>query len=319
VLTLPLTQQTSQFGGTIAECTQFADGYTWGSVRLADLTIGGETAKSLPIQIIGDISKVPSDCSNTGPAEDTVMSFGANGIIGVGTFQADCGAACVQTPGYEPPPGSYYSCQAGECVDAFVPLSSQVQNPVGLFPVDNNGVQLRFPAISAGGATNVTGSLIFGIGTQPNNGLGSATVMPTDPDSGGMIAKISGVAYNGSFVDSGSSAFFLPSSFAATCTNMQLPGYSYLCPPITIGFAGTLQGENGNSPVGNLTNISFSVANTTTLFQDNPNATAFNNLAAPNSISNSVDLGLPFFFGRNIFSAIEGKSTPGGVGPYGAF
>jgi hypothetical protein len=31
------------------------------------------------------------------------------------------------------------------------------------------------------------------------------------------------------------------------------------------------------------------------------------------------DFGLPFFFGRSVFTAIEGASTPGGTGPYVAF
>jgi hypothetical protein len=29
--------------------------------------------------------------------------------------------------------------------------------------------------------------------------------------------------------------------------------------------------------------------------------------------------GLPLFYGRNVFAAIEGRSTPGGAGPYFAF
>jgi len=28
---------------------------------------------------------------------------------------------------------------------------------------------------------------------------------------------------------------------------------------------------------------------------------------------------LPFFFGRNVFTAIEGRNTPAGPGPYWAF
>jgi hypothetical protein len=31
------------------------------------------------------------------------------------------------------------------------------------------------------------------------------------------------------------------------------------------------------------------------------------------------DWGLPFFFGRTVYTAIEGQSTPAGVGPYFAF
>src|SRR5665213_2534785 len=36
------------------ECVQFADGYSWGTVRTADLIIGGETAAAVPIHVIGD-------------------------------------------------------------------------------------------------------------------------------------------------------------------------------------------------------------------------------------------------------------------------
>jgi hypothetical protein len=314
---LVFTQQNGEFGGAIGECTQFAIGYLWGTVKLADITIGGETARSVPIQIVGDpnpnFSKVPADCSGTGgQPQDTVQSFGANGIIGVGNFQADCGAACVQAPGQSPPPGTYYSCEAFECVGAFVPVSEQVQNPVGLFPVDNNGVLLQLPAIGANGAATVTGSLIFGIGTQANNALGSAQVMTVDTTYGYATATIGGVTYENSFVDSGSSAFFLPSSFAAACTNQEVQGY--FCPPITLGFTGTLQGTNGTT-----SNIAFSVANALNLYQTEPNFAAFNDLAAANGIDNSIDLGLPFFFGRNVFSAIEGKQTPGGIGPFVAF
>ncbi|MBV9619664.1 MAG: DUF3443 family protein, partial [Gammaproteobacteria bacterium] len=31
------------------------------------------------------------------------------------------------------------------------------------------------------------------------------------------------------------------------------------------------------------------------------------------------DLGLPFFYGRNVYTAIEQQSTPGGTGPYYAY
>ena len=31
------------------------------------------------------------------------------------------------------------------------------------------------------------------------------------------------------------------------------------------------------------------------------------------------DWGLPFFYGRTVFTAIEGAATPGGAGPYWAY
>ena len=37
----------------------------------------------------------------------------------------------------------------------------------------------------------------------------------------------------------------------------------------------------------------------------------------PNPIQ--FDLGMPFFFGRNIFTAVENGTTSGGTGPYFAY
>ncbi|MEO5671342.1 MAG: DUF3443 family protein, partial [Ramlibacter sp.] len=34
---------------------------------------------------------------------------------------------------------------------------------------------------------------------------------------------------------------------------------------------------------------------------------------------NTFDWGLPFFFGRNVFVAFTGASTPRGIGPYWAY
>ena len=60
---VPLPQQTAN-GSVIAECNQFVDGFTWGSVSLATVVMAGEMASSppnsnastpgLPVQLIGD-------------------------------------------------------------------------------------------------------------------------------------------------------------------------------------------------------------------------------------------------------------------------
>jgi len=53
------------------------DGYSWGPVALADVQISGETAQSVPLQVIGDPSftNIPAACSGTGTEEDTVAAF----------------------------------------------------------------------------------------------------------------------------------------------------------------------------------------------------------------------------------------------------
>ncbi len=50
---------------------------------------------------------------------------------------------------------------------------------MALFPIDNNGTILQLPSVN-GGAASVIGSLTLGIGTQSNNGLGNAHVIPTN-------------------------------------------------------------------------------------------------------------------------------------------
>ena len=62
--------------------------------------------------------------------------------------------------------------------------------------------------------------------------------------------------------------------------------------------------------------IAFGVANADALFM-NPALSAFSNLAGPNA--GIFDWGLPFFYGRNVFFAIESQSTPAGPGPYVAY
>jgi Protein of unknown function (DUF3443) len=44
---------------------------------------------------------------------------------------------------------------------------------------------------------------------------------------------------------------------------------------------------------------------------------AFNDLGGPNP--GTFDWGMPFFFGRNVFVAIDGRQTPAGPAPYWAY
>ena len=92
---LPVAQSTSN--GQLAECTQFADGFTWGTVRTADVKIGGEIASGIPIQVVGDLpdSTVPLNGCINGSNESTSRQLGANGILGVGVAATDCGVACT--------------------------------------------------------------------------------------------------------------------------------------------------------------------------------------------------------------------------------
>lgn len=310
-LTITLPQQTNGSGNPMAECGAFASGVTWGPVQTADVKIAGEVANSTPIQIIGSASfpTVPNDCSSQGSPMDNLASLGANGILGVGQAIQDCGPACASGN----PVGAYYACPASGCVDTTESVAMQVQNPVASFATDNNGVIVELPAVTTVAAT-LNGSLIFGIGTQSNNGLGGATVLGTD-DFGDFNASYNGTSYVG-FLDSGSNAlYFLDSTILAVPV---CPDASFLyCPPSTKTF--TLQNTaQGGGPTGSVT---VTVANADALATQGNNA-ALNGLAGPLTqpgLPTMVDYGLPFFFGRNVYAAIVGKSTPGGTGPYTAY
>jgi hypothetical protein len=306
---LSLRQQTDASGNPLVACAQFVDGYSWGPVKLADVRIAGEQAASLPIQVIGDpaFPAVPASCSSSGPPENTVEAFGANGVLGVGNFLQDCGSACATTA----VPGAYYRCPASGCQPTAVGLAQQVANPVASFASDNNGVIIALPAIPASGAATVAGSLVFGIGTQGNNGLGNATILAVDPTTGNLRTIFNNQSYASSYVDAGSSAIFFGRSAYPRCTGLAAGFY---CPPATQNLAATLQGINGASSA-----VGFSVANADLLLANNPGFAAFNNLAAPNSDATSFDWGLPFFFGRRVYTAIEGRAAGAATGPFVAY
>jgi Protein of unknown function (DUF3443) len=306
---LGLPQQSDGSGNPLAECAQFVDGFSWGSVKIADIRVAGEQASSVPIQLIGDpgFPSIPASCSNSGPPENTVPTFGANGLLGVGLFLQDCGPGCAQGA----VPGTYYSCPAGGCVSTQIALASQLQNPVGMFATDNNGVVIQLPSVPAAGLATASGSLVFGIGTQSNNGLGSAKVLTVDPDTGDIVTTFNGLVYDKSYIDSGSSLFFFEVSAYPICTGVANGLY---CPSTTQNLSALLQGTNGAS-----SSVNFSVANADQLASANPTFNAFDNLAAPSGDHSSFAWGLPFFFGRNVYTAIEQRSTPGGQGPFFAF
>ena len=314
--TLNLPSEMSAGGLPIAECLQFADGSAFGPVATADITLptSGKTLSGVNVQVIGATGwTVPSDCPGT--AENTVVLFGANGILGVGPFLQDCGAACTQTP---PIAGTYYTCPTpSTCAAATVTTTQQVPNPVALFASDNNGVIVEMPAIASGGATNPSkGVLVFGIGTETNNALGSATVLLASDSNGFILASYNGTTNLNAALDSGSNATFFTDSTIPTCTD----NASFYCPTSALNLTATLTGTDSTMATAN-----FTVVNADSVFNANPMATAMPGLSGPigalpgNNIMIQFDLGMPFFFGRNVFTAIENQTTPGGTGPYYAY
>lgn len=304
-LTLSLPRQTS--GSTpVGECAAFVTGFTWGTVNLADLKLAGEQASNVPIQVIDPtFASIPADCKSGGtPADETLQTLGANGILGVGPYAQDCGSACTQSGTSNP--GLYYGCNGSSCQVIAESLSQQVQNPVAMFAADNNGVIIELPAVS-GSLVSLSGSMVFGIGTQSNNSVGSAAVFPLN-SSGEFSTTFKGQTYP-SFVDSGSNAlFFLDAS--TTGLSICSDNSGFYCPASSTNFSATTFSSATKA------NISFTVANADSLFS-NRSDFVFNTLGGPNS--GTFDWGLPFFFGRNVYTAIEARSTPVGSGPFWAY
>lgn len=316
-LSLNLPARTTASGAGLAECAQFVDGAAWGPLRVADLKLASGTASSVTIQTIGrGYYDVPFDC--TGMPIVDAEALGACGVLGVGLFRNDCGAPCTAPPYSMANPGIYYECPSSSrnCQVTDVPLAWQMSHPVAQFSQDNNGLIIQLPEVADSGAPSVQGALILGIGTRNNNGLENATVLTTD--SLGLISAIypTGGAEYPAYLDTGSNAvYFLNQVLSGlpTCRGSDSPFY---CPSLSQTITAALSGLNGLN-----LNVSFSVANASTLFA-NPTSFAYGNLAGPiPSFSSGAGmpgfvLGLSFHFGRRIFIGVENQVSPGGVGPF---
>ena len=299
--------------GTYAlyECTQFADGYSWGSVNTADVRLGGETASSVPVQVIGvNTAWVPQSCSSNSintTAENNLNGLQANGILGIGVFAEDCGPnGCTPNP--------YYDCTNTACVTPTSVPVQQVSNPVSLLAQDNNGVLISLPGIQPTGASSVTGQMLLGVNTQANNTLSSAAhVLTLDPAMGQLSsASATGIGtsngtsngfFSTAYTDSGTSVYELGQTYSllpACASNSAGTGFS--CPTTTLNATVTATSYNNVTAT-----VPVTLANASSLFQ-NANYAAFDDLVAPGPNDQTLVLGLPFFFGRTLASVIEGSS-----------
>jgi hypothetical protein len=356
-------------GAALDECFSFIDSYTWGPVQMATVQIAGETASQIPaasggtansgvpIQVItlngtppatvtyqGRSYYTPCTTGNPTPINsDTVTALGANGILGIGNTPQDCGSDCVSQAETSP---NYILCPTGTtCELTAVPLAQQVWNPVAAFATtDTNGVVIELPAIGGNpdvGAATVTGSLVFGIGTQTcpgsppgctPNALGNAQVYAVDANTSFPSIVFQGVTYydsaphyNYSFLDTGSNALYISDNGTlGGISDCYLNGVvsnsndtGYYCPSSTLNLTGiVVKDYNG---VSSLAPISLNIANGQTLF--NTGNAAFDNVGGPGGTSptnDTFDFGLPFFFGRNVYIGISGTTPPTGASaPYG--
>jgi hypothetical protein len=312
-----LGPETDASGRNIEECATFGGGQTWGPVALADVTLAGESAANVPIQVMDDslsFAPPPSSCGANGTLINSVAGFDANGVLGIGVFAQDCGVMCTNAA---TPLAVYYGCGSGpngSCAAENVALSQQVTNPVSMFSADNNGTIIDLPNLqNANGDPSVQGSLIIGLNTQSDNMLPpiGLTVLGTN-SSGDFIAN-----YNGSttalpsWIDSGADAFDFDDATIAVCSGPAFVGY--YCPataPLPRSAVNTGMGSNNASST-----VQFAVADPNTFVQG---ASAFADLAGGGGSSTFV-WGMPYFYGKKIYIGIEQRTAGIYTGPYFAY
>ena len=312
----------------LLNCTQFLDGsYAWGPVARVDLRIDGQTVSDLPVQLMGDnsVSNLDGGCSGNGQytAILDVDGLGAKGILGISYFAQDCGVYCTSQgePSlgvHNKSNGYYYTCTSEACngaVGATPALTDQLTNPVVRLNVNNNGFIINLPAAISPGSARLTGEVIFGIGTQVNNAFAAGAVLTTDPEGYVQTKLINlnpGQTFDDSFIDTGSNGIFFDSAIKL-CLN------DWYCPASPAAVSASITGKNGQSA-----SISFTVGDAQSLFSQ-ANYAVIPALAGPigedpaNRPSAIFDWGLPFYYGRKVYQAFDGASTPAGIGPFMAF
>jgi hypothetical protein len=298
-LTVHLPVQTSG-SDRIAECADFGSFTAWGRVATADVTMGGEPKiLNLPVQVINANFPVagglPAGCNDGEQIAQSPQQLGFNGILGVGLLQYDC-PTC---PGKASAHG-YYACTSTSCTAVKEPLDLQVQNPVALLPVDNNGVMLKLPAAPTNGAPKLTGQLFFGVNTESNNEIPAGfTIFTADSTSLNFTTVFQNVQRSG-FIDSGSNGYFYDNPNLPLCPEPLSPWY---CPTALTGQSATNIGADGVQGAFN-----FDIANAYDLAITNN--LAFSDLGANVVGPDTFDWGLPFFLGRRVFVGIAGKTIP---------
>jgi hypothetical protein len=288
----------------LAQCALFGSGYLWGALRRADVTIGSMTARDIPVQIVGDAAygATPADCEARGVADlGTVDALGAKGVVGIGHRARDFPQAAQTALA-----ATYYYCaSATSCTAARVPLERQAMNPVAGFATDNNGTIIRLPALPSAGQASATGELIFGVGTRSNNALpANATILAVSAQ--GTLTTLYANRSVPAIVDSGTNGLMFRDTTIPTGVN------NWFSPQTTLSLTATMM-----STIGLQASVPFSIADAERLFESN--YAAYDNLGALSLSSNMFVWGLPFYYGRSVYTVLSDAQAGGKPGPFVAF
>ena len=202
-------------------------------------------------------------------------------------------------------PAAYYYCtSATSCTSTRVPLDTQVMNPVANFTSDNNGTIIRLPALPAGGQASATGELVFGIGTQSNNALPSNANILALNQYGYFTTT-----YKGSSISAQSTA--APTRISSRTTRCPIRATGSCRPPRSACPRSSRASTSGSTPV----TVPFSLANGVSLLANQ--YAAYDSLGSP--MYGTFLWGLPFFYGRSVYTALNNSTIGTQTGPFIAF
>lgn len=304
-------------GNPVMGCANFLDGtFAWGPVALADVRLNGEIAVNTAIQVVGAsaFNSLSGPCSSSGRSIKTASDLGANGILGIGLSQQDCGSVCDPLSGNNSQNGMYFSCANPSCssvVGTTLATAQQLQHPVAALAADNNGLALILNNAIAPGQTSLGGRLVLGLGTQSNNQFSGLTVLGAD-SLGNITTQMANTSLGtaltlpASFLDTGSNGLF----FDSNITQCRGANAGFYCPATSVSATATLVGQSGTSSNA----VAFTIGNADALLSTS--YTALPTLGGTVGDRTSFDWGLPLFYGRTVVLGIERRSSSLGTGPY---
>lgn len=324
----------STSGAPLSECYPFVVGAVWGPVARADLQMNGERALDLPIQLIDDGAPMenaaPADCVRAaeGSLMQSVSALQAKGILGIGLLKHDCGQLC-STGAYDALASlAYYTCTPGAvCAPTAVASASQVQQPITYFVSNNNGSIVLLPTLPEAGALKATGRLVFGIGTQANNQLTATTQVlavdanPASPSYLYLNTDYGGRRMASSYIDSGSNGLFFDDASLPSCSGNG-GAAAWYCPASVQRRTAQVSGYGAVAGVASGTlgtvSVDFSIANANALFSTTNTAFASLGGSAGSANTGAFVWGLPFFYGRAVYTSIWGQALSAN-GPWYGF
>ncbi|MCQ8239635.1 DUF3443 family protein [Rhizosaccharibacter radicis] len=285
-LDLPLARNGS--GQVVAECLRFVGAAAWGALHRADVRMGGLIARDIPVQVVGDELPRPGSCPGGGHPT-------SNGTLGIGLHATDCGGNCVQSEAH---PG-YLACAGAACAPypGPVPLFLQLPQPLRRFGTDNNGVMLDMPMPAHHGEARVEGRLLFGLGTNRDNGFGGASIIRLSA-RGRVSTEYAGRTATDSYFDSGTQSLIVPDDRLPICPG----GHASVCLRPAVRTSATVVGADGSRTV-----IPFLVG-------EFPRPGEHGVFAGAVSVARRPDLfvwGFPFFIGRRVGLLFAGETVPG--------